>query len=464
VAANRKRDDRRRIPPGTPLTAREGARSIGDMSDHQATTTSVLTLTPAMPSPDAPAWAGAAWVGAVDRQQALAASAVELAGADGFRRARLLVRDGQEVAGFVDVAVDATGDVDPAELGPALRALRTTSLPSVPQGPSDGRISVVIGTRDRPDDVRRCVRSVLASDHPDFEVFVVDNAPTTTATRDVVASFADARLHYVLEARPGVSRARNAGLALASGAVVAFVDDDVVVDRGWLAALADAYARDADVVCVTGLVPSGELRTPTQRYFDERVTWARNTDRRVFRTAAPPADLPLFPFSVGAFGTGANMSLRRSAALALGGFDVALGPGTPSRAGEDPDLFTRVLLSGGALAVEPSAIVWHRHRPDRAALRSQALGYGTGLGAWVAKLMLRPRTAFAVFRRAFGALRQLGALGQGVGEVSAAVDAVGGWPVDEEFRAATAGLKRVELVAALGGPWRYVRGRLRSRA
>ncbi|ROP60492.1 glycosyltransferase family 2 protein [Curtobacterium sp. PhB115] len=433
------------------------------MTDHQATTTSVLTLTPAMPSPDAPTWAGAAWVGAVDRQEALAASAVELAGAEGFRRARLLVRDGREIAGFVDVAVDASGDVDPAELGPALRALRATGLPAAATGTPVGRVSVVIGTRDRPDAVRRVVRSVLASEYYDFEVFVVDNAPSTSATRDVVASFADDRLHYVLEARPGVSRARNAGLALASGAVVAFVDDDVVVDRHWLAALADAYARDADVDCVTGLVPSGELRTPTQRYFDERVTWARNTERRVFRTSAPPADLPLFPFSVGAFGTGANMSLRRSAALALGGFDVALGPGTPARAGEDPDVFTRVLFSGGALAVEPTALVWHEHRADRAALRSQALGYGTGLGAWVAKLVLRPRTAVAVFRRAVGALRQLGALGQGPGtdQVATPVDGVGAWTADEEFLAATAGLKRVELTAALGGPWRYVLGRLR---
>jgi GT2 family glycosyltransferase len=261
--------------------------------------------------------------------------------------------------------------------------------------------------------------------------------------------------------------------------VVAFIDDDVVVDTHWAAAIAAAYERDADVVCVTGLVPSGELRTPTQRYFDERVTWARNTERRVYRTSAPPADLPLFPFSVGAFGTGANMSLRRSAVRALGGFDVALGPGTPARAGEDPDLFTRVLFSGGALAVEPSAIVWHRHRSDRAALRSQALGYGTGLGAWVAKLMLHPRTAAAVLRRAVGALRQLGALGQGSGggagagggggagggadQVTAAVDAVGGWLVDDEFRAATAGLKRAELVAALGGPLRYLRGRLAAR-
>ncbi|WP_049976549.1 hypothetical protein [Curtobacterium sp. B8] len=78
--------------------------------------------------------------------------------------------------------------------------------------------------------------------------------------------------------------------------------------------------------------------------------------------------------------------------------------------------------------------------------------------------MSRPGTALAVLRRSVGALRQLGALGQGSGDqVSAAVDAVGGWPVDDEFRAATAGLKRAELVAALGGPWRYVRGRLAAR-
>ncbi len=433
------------------------------------TMTGVLTLQPAMPAADAPTWSGAAWVGAVDRGEALAADAVVLAGAEGFHRARLLVRDGRELAGSVDLAVGTDGALDPAETARALRALRATSLPAAPQGPTVGRITVVVATRDRPDDVRRCVASVLASEWDDLEVIVVDNAPSSHATRDVVASFTDPRLQYVLEARAGVSRARNAGLAAATGDVVAFVDDDVVVDRWWAAALAAAYARDADVVCVTGLVPSGELRTPTQRYFDERVTWARNTERRVYRTALPPADLPLFPFSVGAFGTGANMSLRRAAALELGGFDVALGPGTPARAGEDPDLFTRVLFSGGALAVEPSAIVWHKHRADREALRSQALGYGTGLGAWVAKLMTRPGTAVAVLRRAVGALRQLGALGQGSGgaggadQVSAAVDAVGGWPVDDEFRAATAGLKRAELTAALGGPWRYVRGRLAAR-
>ncbi len=91
---------------------------------------SVLTLRPALPRADEPTWAGAAWVGAVDRPTALAATTVALAGADGFRRARLLVRDGLEIAGSVDVSVTPDGDLDPAELGRALRALPATILPA----------------------------------------------------------------------------------------------------------------------------------------------------------------------------------------------------------------------------------------------------------------------------------------------------------------------------------------------
>ncbi|MGL3199798.1 MULTISPECIES: hypothetical protein, partial [Curtobacterium] len=79
------------------------------------TMTGVLTLQPAMPAAEAPTWSGAAWVGAVDRREALTADAVVLAGAEGFHRARLLVRDGRELAGSVDLAVGPGGALDPTE-------------------------------------------------------------------------------------------------------------------------------------------------------------------------------------------------------------------------------------------------------------------------------------------------------------------------------------------------------------
>ena len=112
----------------------------------------------------------------------------------------------------------------------------------------------------------------------------------------------------------------------------------------------------------------------------------------------------LFPFQVGQYGTGANFAMRRSVILALGGFDEALGVGSPTRGGEDIDIFTRVLLDGRALSYQPTALVWHRHRADISALHEQIAGYGVGLGAWIAKLMMDRRTAPMVLRRAVNGL------------------------------------------------------------
>src|SRR5687767_1821551 len=93
--------------------------------------------------------------------------------------------------------------------------------------------------------------------------------------------------------------------------------------------------------------------------------------------ADPPADPPTFPFCVGAFGTGANFALDRRTALALGAFDPALGVGTRTGGGEDIDMFTRVIREGHSLVVQPSAIVWHRHRAEPEDLIVRAPGART---------------------------------------------------------------------------------------
>ena len=180
---------------------------------------------------------------------------------------------------------------------------------------------------------------------------------------------------------------------------MAFTDDDVIVDKYWLAELAAGFESE-DVACVSGLVAAGELRTPAQRYFEGRVAWSKNLRPRRFSVLEPPVDLPMFPFSVGEFGTGANFAVRRTAALALGGFDTCFGVGTATGGGEDLDFFTRVLFAGQTLVMQPSAIIWHRHRVDVAELRAQARGYGMGLGAWLAKVALDPTMRRAAARRA----------------------------------------------------------------
>lgn len=394
------------------------------MSTANSATGGVLELRRPMTSPSAPEWTGALWVGdvdllAIDHAASDGVVDVRLLDAAGYGRARLLVRRGDTVLGFVEVPVtDGVARLDDlvAETTRFDRDAADSAERSAPDT-SAVRITVVICTRDRADLLRAALTSVLASDHPAFDVVLVDNAPATTASADLVAAeFDDPRVRLVTEPVPGLSSARNTGLRHATGELIAYTDDDVVVDPGWLTALARAFASAPDVQLVSGLVPSGELRTPVQRYFDDRVSWSKNLASRTFRLAEQPADLPMFPFSVGEFGTGANFALRRTTALELGGFDTAFGAGTPTGGGEDLDIFTRVLFAGGALVVEPSAIVWHRHRADLAALRAQGKGYGVGLGAWLTKVALDPRMASRAVRRAPQALVRL--VGKGAGELA----------------------------------------------
>jgi hypothetical protein len=108
------------------------------------------------------------------------------------------------------------------------------------------------------------------------------------------------------------------------------------------------------------------------------------------------------------------MAFRRDALASIGGFDVALGAGTPAQAGEDTLALTMLLLEGHRIAYEPAALTRHHHRADMAGLSRQLQGYGVGLTAFYAALLrhrpgLLPRLirlapAAASFRRHRSAL------------------------------------------------------------
>lgn len=118
------------------------------------------------------------------------------------------------------------------------------------------RCSVVVCSRDRPEDLRRCLSSLAIQDHPDYAVWVVDNAPASGVTRLVVESF-DAKmdLHYVAEPCPGLSRARNAALRSdLDGDWVAWLDDDEVADPMWLTELMRAFDGRPEVLAASGVV------------------------------------------------------------------------------------------------------------------------------------------------------------------------------------------------------------------
>lgn len=402
-------------------------------------------------------WAGAVWIGALDLDDLPGSTEGRylLAGGHDHRRARFLVRNGIRIRGFVEVDVDR-GGVDAAGLVDATAGLpRGTQMPATLPAP----MSVVICTRDRARQLRAALESVLALDHPDFEVVVVDNAPSTTATADQVRDIDDPRVRLVVEPRPGLARARNTGLTAARHDLVAFTDDDVVVDRWWLRGLLVGFSRATDVALVSGLVPTGEIGSPAQAWFDQRVSWSAATLARQYNLASPPSNVPLFPFQVGLYGTGANFAVRRDAILRLGGFDPALGVGTPTGGGEDLDIFLRVLHSGATLAREPAAVVWHRHRAELAELKVQARGYGTGLGAWLTKTMLTPALARLALRKLFGGgvVARIREIGAGGSSDPTGADQAAGLPVGY-----TRSLGRLEMASMMRGPLSYLRSRRAS--
>ena len=267
-------------------------------------------------------------------------------------------------------------------------------------GSSPPTLSVVIPTRDRPERVLACVRSALATGYPGLDVVVVDNAPSSDETEQAIARAGLPGVRYVREPRAGTSRARNLGLREARGDLVAFLDDDVLVDPAWAAAVAQGFLSDPDVDCVTGPIVAAELETDAQVLIEEYGGFDKGFTRRVFDPASPPAGAPLLPYAVGTLGSGANMAFRRSVILGLGGFDVALGGGTASRGGEDLAAFLGILLGGSRLAYEPSMLVRHYHHRSYAKLRRVLFGYGLGLGAYLARTVIKdPRQVAGIGRR-----------------------------------------------------------------
>ncbi len=264
-------------------------------------------------------------------------------------------------------------------------------------------ISVIICTRDRADDLRRCLDSLRNSAYRRFEIVVVDNAPKTDAAATVCAEFRSSDeppVRYFLEARPGLSRARNTGVRSALHDLIAFVDDDEEVDPGWLAALASEFEAQPRLGCVSGLVLPAALETQAQVEFEQ---FGGHSKGRGFRRElfdadylkhVQPAIYPLPPF-----GVGANMAFRRQALADIGGFDIGLGAGTPTQGAEDTHAFAELLLAGWLMVYTPNALTWHHHRRDRASLVEQLSGYGVGLGAYFTAILMRdPRRLFALIR------------------------------------------------------------------
>ena len=336
--------------------------------------------------------------------------------ADGRRvlRAWVLVRLFTEPLGAALIDVPPNG-VRPAELGAALGDAVGSRLGGLPL-PIDGyspateppflatrravlaaapHITVVVCTRERPGALARCLDSLIAQQYPAFRVLVVDNAPITGTTAEVTRAAARrGPVEHLVEHRAGLSFARNAAVAAAPGQILAWIDDDAVADPHWLAEIAralDAYPK-ADVV--SGVIVPAELESRTQLWF-EMLNGVRDFELAVHRLGTAR----LHPYACGA-----NMTFRPGVLERIGMFDTALGAGTPAMGAEDTQALTRVLLGGGTIVHQPTALTHQFHRHDLDGLRRHISGRSTGaVAAYLSLVLGKP----SLLRSMPGALREI---------------------------------------------------------
>jgi len=356
------------------------------------------------------------------------------------------------VVGIVEQTSDGAGNlsIDREEL---IRNYGGTGSAELPGG-SVGDLpfaSVVVPTiYRRVDLLNRLVESLLELDYPDFEIIIVDNR-VGSGHQPIPPFTHDGRVKIVTESTPGVSAARNRGIAEARGEFLAFTDDDAKVDRNWLRAIALAFNDDPDVEAIGGMIRPFELDTQPQLWFEEFYGgFTRSFEAKKWSVALVGDSDPLFPYSPGHFGAGCNMAVRRSTLEQLGGFDVRLGAGTVAKGAEDLRFFMEVLLSGREFAYVPSAMVRHSHRRTQRQFMEQVFGYGVGLTALFTNLIIDdPSHIVKILTRVPRGLRMLIA------------------PVDRRSPSAQVSYPRwtqmVELLGMAYGPFAYVASTVQTR-
>lgn len=273
---------------------------------------------------------------------------------------------------------------------PKPEGLRLEDLFDVPPPEYEGAyplVTVAVCTRDRTDDLALCLDALCQLDYPSLDILVVDNAPTSDATEKLVETYANVR--YVCEPRPGLDWARNRAIIEAKGEIIAYTDDDVVVDSGWVKALAKVFAENPEVMAVTGLVVPYELETEAQVLFEMNGGFGKGFERQWYRVGRGNK-MPWWLLGTGNLGTGANMAYRHSLFEEIGGFDPALDVGTVTNGAGDLEMFFRVLKEGHTLVYEPSVLIRHRHRREYAKLHSQIINNGSAFSYFVCGAMTYP--------------------------------------------------------------------------
>lgn len=253
---------------------------------------------------------------------------------------------------------------------------------------SNQSICVAICTRDRTVQLERLLHSLSSQTRRPDRILVIDNAPASNTTHDLITELRNSSVSYIREPVAGLDFARNRALQETDCDIVAFVDDDAVVNVKWVAAINNAFDINRRIALCAGRVNALTLSSDGQRLFEANGGFDKGTTRIIVPTTdhseKQPAIRPLIAWSFG-LGVGCNLAVCRAVALELGGFDEALDLGAAMPGGGDTDMIWRILEAGYLAVYEPEALVSHEHRATLGGAVDQIIGHNKASMAMLAK-------------------------------------------------------------------------------
>ena len=264
------------------------------------------------------------------------------------------------------------------------------------------RVSVVVCSYNGGKTLSHCLHALDRVDYPNYEIVFVDDGSTDNS-QEVVAAWEQSRekrreqgvklpdFQNIRQQNMGLSYARNAGAASATGEVIAYTDSDCMADPDWLYYLVGTLLS-GDYAGVGG----PNVSPPAQDWIQACVAAAPGGPSHVLLTDVVAEHIP-----------GCNMAFHRWAFDQVGGFDPDY-----RKAGDDVDFCWRLQQGGQVIAFSPAAVVWHYRRFTLQAFRKQQEGYGeaesmlrfkhlvffgpTGTAKWKGQIYGAPRFTWLV--------------------------------------------------------------------
>jgi O-antigen biosynthesis protein len=226
-------------------------------------------------------------------------------------------------------------------------------LPALPSYP---KVSVVVCSYNGSKTLDSCLRSLETLTYPDYEVILVNDG-STDSVPEIAARYPYIRYHP--QPNRGLSVARNVGMDLARGEIIAYTDDDCFADPDWLYFLVSKLLETgATGVGGPNLLPTGDGPVAAC----------------VSASPGTPAHI-LIDDNVAEHIPGCNMAFLADRLRAIGGFDPVY-----TKAGDDVDVCWRLQEEGDKIVFAPAAMVWHHRRATVKAYLKQQRGYGDAEG------------------------------------------------------------------------------------